>query len=237
MEYTYLDCLAEFGVGGAHPGGLQLTKKMLASEKIDKTMEILDAGSGTGQTSAYVATQFGCQVTALDFNKKMLEKAKKRFRATQLPIQVKHGSVEKLPFENESFDMIISESVTAFTDISLTVPELYRVLKPNSVLLAIEMILEQPLSEDEQQQICDFYGVTQLLSEGEWCSLFEKVGFQHIDLRNAAIQLDELNVHDAADFSPSEHIDEEYFDILGKHHFLTSIYQDVLGYRVFRCVK
>ena len=34
MEITYLDCLALFGIGGAHPGGLQLTKEILSREKI-----------------------------------------------------------------------------------------------------------------------------------------------------------------------------------------------------------
>ena len=33
LKYTYLDCLAIFGVGGAHPGGLQLTKDTLIKGK------------------------------------------------------------------------------------------------------------------------------------------------------------------------------------------------------------
>jgi hypothetical protein len=35
MEFTYLDFLALFGIGGAHPGGLQLTKEILSQGKND----------------------------------------------------------------------------------------------------------------------------------------------------------------------------------------------------------
>ncbi|WP_256241661.1 class I SAM-dependent methyltransferase [Bacillus sp. V3B] len=81
MEYTYLDCLALLRVGGAHPGGLQLTKHILSREKIDETTKILDVGCGTGQTSAYIAEQYRCYVTSLDCNKIMLDKANQRFQS------------------------------------------------------------------------------------------------------------------------------------------------------------
>ncbi|MCR1834683.1 hypothetical protein NSA56_09745 [Oceanobacillus caeni] len=48
MNNRYLDCLALFGVGGAHPGGLPLTKRILSKEEIDEKQSILDAGCGTG---------------------------------------------------------------------------------------------------------------------------------------------------------------------------------------------
>jgi len=56
-EYTYLNCLAELGVGGAHPGGFKLTQDILSAEHIGKKTTVLDAGCGTGQTAAYVAQQ------------------------------------------------------------------------------------------------------------------------------------------------------------------------------------
>ncbi|PAV29194.1 hypothetical protein CIL05_12410 [Virgibacillus profundi] len=78
MNNTYLDCLALFGVGGAHPGGLQLTKRILSQEDINEEKRVLDAGCGTGQTSAYIAETYPCHVTSLDYNKIMVDKARKR---------------------------------------------------------------------------------------------------------------------------------------------------------------
>lgn len=54
MKPTYQDALAYFGVSGAHPGGLTLTKFLLEQEKITSHTTLLDGGCGTGQTSAYI---------------------------------------------------------------------------------------------------------------------------------------------------------------------------------------
>jgi len=235
LDYTYLDFLATFGVGGAHPGGLQLTKELLSREKIDETTSILDAGCGTGQTSAYMAEQYRCNVTSLDCNKIMLDKAKQRFLPLHLPIEVKQGSTESLPFDEGVFDMILSESVISFTDVSLTIPEFKRVLKPNGVLLAIEMVLEKSLSEEELKPIINFYGVSQLLTEKEWYNYFERASFKQISAEKFKLQVDENDIQNATDFSLSENIDDKLSEIFEKHMHFTTIYKDILGFRLFRC--
>lgn len=235
MESTYLNCLAFFGVGGAHPGGLQLTKNILSREKIGSTTKILDVGCGTGQTSAYIAKKYGCHVTALDCHTIMIEKAKKRFRSLQLPVVTCYGSAEHLPFEDESFDMILSESVTAFTDVSKSIPEYKRVLKPNGILLAIEMTLENLITEAELAQILHFYGVRQLLSEAEWCAHFQKAGFRQVLSENFKLHPDAQNMCHALDFSLSKNIDPSYFHTLHQHQYLSMVYKDRLGCRIYRC--
>jgi len=235
LNYSYTDCLAIFGVGGAHPGGLQLTKELLSREKIDETTSILDAGCGTGQTSAYIAEQYRCKVTSLDCNKLMLDKARQRFLSLHSPIETQQGSTENLPFSEGIFDIILSESVISFTDVSLTIPEFKRVLKPNGVLLAIEMVLEKSLSEEELKTIVNFYGVSQILTENEWKTLFQRAKFKQVSVEKFNLQIDENNVQNATDFSLSENIDDEFFEILEKHMHFTKVYKDVLGFRLFRC--
>ncbi|HHW37220.1 MAG TPA: methyltransferase domain-containing protein [Bacillales bacterium] len=235
MNYTYQDCLALFGVGGAHPGSLPLTKYILSKEKMDETKLILDVGCGTGQTSAYISKQFKSKVTSLDYNKMMVEKARQRFSSLKIPIEIRHGNAETLPFAENSFDFILSESVTAFTDLSLTIPEYKRVLKSGGVLLAIEMVLEKPLSDQEQNSIRDFYGVTELLSEPEWYDHFQKAGFKNITVDSIDQQLDEEEIQLAVDFSLSENIDETCYEILDQHEYFMLVYKDMLGFRVFRC--
>lgn len=235
MEFTYLDCLALFGIGGAHPGGLQLTKEILSGEKIKEKTIILDVGCGTGQTSAYMAEKYKCKITGLDNNEMMLEKAKKRFQFRNLPIETRLGSVESLPFGEKSFDMILSESVATFTDVSKTLPEFRRVLKPNGVLLAIEMVLEESLPEEELTSITEFYGVPRILTESEWNSFFQKAHFQQISIDKFNLQFEEPEIENATDFSISDQLDDRVYDILDQHEQLTKRYQNVLGFRVFRC--
>ena len=235
MESPYLDCLALFGVGGAHPGGLRLSKNILSKEKIEETTAILDVGCGTGQTSAYLAEQYKCKITSIDCNKVMLDKAKQRFQSLGLHIDVKYGNTECLPFDDNTFDIILSESVIAFTDAALTIPEFRRVLKPEGVLLAVEMVLEKTVSEEELSPLLQFYGLPQILTEHEWRHLFQKANFKNISADRYKLQFDEHDVQNAADFSLSADIDDKFFDILERHEYFTKNYKDLLGFRIFRC--
>jgi ubiquinone/menaquinone biosynthesis C-methylase UbiE len=228
--------LASFGVGGAHPGGLKLTKRILSKEYIDQETSILDVGCGTGQTSAYIAEKYRCSVTSLDSNNTMLMKAKQRFLSLKLPINIVYGSAENLPFPDGLFDFILSESVTSFTDVPLTIQEFKRVLKPKGVLLAIEMVLEDSLSKEEVKRMIDFYGVSQLLTESEWHNLFKKAGFKQIEVEKfKQFDENENDLDSASDFLLSETIDDRLLEIFEKHEHLTKTYRDKLGYCIFRC--
>ena len=70
----YLDFLSKFGVGGAHPGGIGLTKEIFKSERITPATRILDVGCGTGQSAAYLASKYGAIVTGIDINPVMVKK-------------------------------------------------------------------------------------------------------------------------------------------------------------------
>ncbi|MEH7272701.1 class I SAM-dependent methyltransferase [Neobacillus vireti] len=212
-----------------------MTKEILPRENISEKTIILDVGCGTGQTSAYIAEKYKCKITCLDNNEIMLEKAKKRFKSRNLSIETKHGSVESLPFGDESFDLILSESVAAFTDVSKTLPELRRVLKPNGVLLAIEMVLEEPLPKEELTTIKEFYEVPRILTVPEWNSLFQKANFQQINIEKVNLQFDESDFESATDFSISEQLDDKLFAILDQHLQLTEMYRNIIGFRVFKC--
>lgn len=87
----YLEVLAELEVGGAHPGGLRLSKKILETLDIDEETKILDVGCGTGQTMAYIAERYGCKVTGIDVQEKMVEKANHRFKDFSYQFNVRGG--------------------------------------------------------------------------------------------------------------------------------------------------
>jgi len=235
LHYTYLDCLALFGVGGAHPGGLRLTKQILSEEKINEQTAMLEIGCGTGQTAAHLAQQYGCSISALDNNGIMVEKARQRFNSLDSPVDIKLGDTENLPYPEANFDIVLSESVLAFTNVGTTIPELKRVLKPNGILLAIETVLEQPIPETERDHIMDFYTFPQLWTEAEWLTVFKQAGFQQIDSTTYQASSEQIDEQHAADFTLSEDIDDALLEILEKHQEITKQYKDILGYRIFRC--
>lgn len=140
IKGNYLDLLAYFGIGGAHPGELELTKSVLDAENILSSDDVLDLGCGTGQTSAYLARQYKCHVTEIDNHPVMLKKSNHRFHLEHLPVRLINGNAEKLDLQDDSFDYIFSESGVIFTDITKTLNELSRVLKKDGKLILIEMI-------------------------------------------------------------------------------------------------
>jgi hypothetical protein len=102
-------------------------------------------------------------------------------------------------------------------------------------LLAIEMVLEKSLSEDELKSIVNFYGVSRLLTENEWYNLFKRAGIKQVNIEKFKLELDENDVRNVTDFSLSENIDDKFFEILEKHFHFTTFYKDILGFRLFRC--
>ncbi len=48
-ENTYIDFLAYYGIGSAHPGGFTLTKQLLAQLPLRQGADVLEIGCGTGK--------------------------------------------------------------------------------------------------------------------------------------------------------------------------------------------
>ncbi len=234
-KYNYFDFLAAFGVGGAHPGGIPLTKEIVNEEQITSDSVILDAGCGTGQTAAYLYNQFGANITGLEINRTMLNKAKSRFATHQLPIQLVEGSVEEIPFSDNTFDLIICESVLAFTKKDQALSEFYRVLKTGGKLIANEMTINSPLNSEEKEVIIAFYGVDSLLLEEDWRRILQKAGFAEIKTEAKIPSLQgEFQI---PEFDFSANVDPELFGIMQMHAQIMLQYQDALSYRILTCTK
>ncbi len=94
------------------------------------TIEILDAGCGTGRL-AELMKKYG-NVTGIDMSNDALKLAKKR------GIETQKASVTKLPFKNNSFDIVTSIDVITSKHVKNdmdALKEFARVLKPNGMLL------------------------------------------------------------------------------------------------------
>lgn len=95
-----------------------------------KGKHLLDAGCGTGWFSAR-AVQKGAKVTSLDLGPNLLNQVKKKCKSTRVI-----GSVLKIPFPKNTFDVVVSSEVIEHTpDPTKALAEFYRVLKPGGVLV------------------------------------------------------------------------------------------------------
>lgn len=103
--------------------------------KFVKGKKVLDAACGEGYGSHILSAE-AKEVTGLDISTKTVENANKKYGKDNLSFRA--GSVEKLPFEDNSFDVVISyetiEHVTGEVQESF-LKEIRRVLKPDGFLI------------------------------------------------------------------------------------------------------
>ena len=74
---------------------------------IEPGMKVLDVAAGSGNV-AIPAAQAGADVTGLDLTPALLEIARERAQAAGVTVEWVEGDAEALPFEDESFDRVVS---------------------------------------------------------------------------------------------------------------------------------
>ena len=105
---------------------------------------ILDVGCGPGSISADLAELASSgSVTCLDTSESVLESARATFGERGLSNgEFAAGNVEKLPFDDDTFDIVHAHQVVIhLPDPETAMREMRRVLKPGGVLACKDMIL------------------------------------------------------------------------------------------------
>ncbi|WP_431026985.1 class I SAM-dependent methyltransferase [Lysinibacillus sp. LZ02] len=230
----YLDFLSKFGVGGAHPGGMELTQELFTNENINNATRILDVGCGTGQTVAYLAKTYGAQVTGIDIHPLMVAKAQERMRKAHLPVDIMQGSIEQIPLQDQTFDWIISESVLSFVHTPQALKEVFRLLKNGGQFIANELIITEPFEADIEKKIKEFYGFTSIFTEQDWLTCLKQAGFTHIRIVKKR-PIDQSQ--STPEFHYSNDIEPELYEIMDQHVEMTVKYKDIWDYRIFLCTK
>lgn len=101
---------------------------------LDGRQKILEIGCGPGALAESLSRWYPrSQVTAIDRDSNFIEFAKKNASH----IQFLEGDTTALPFENDSFDVTISNTVAEHIEPSKFYGEQYRVLKENGVCLVL----------------------------------------------------------------------------------------------------
>jgi SAM-dependent methyltransferase len=95
---------------------------------------VLDVACGTGVVSV-TAARLGARVTSLDLTPELLERARENARIAGVDVQWNEGDVEKLPFADASFDVVLSQFGHIFApQPEVAIGEMLRVLKPGGTI-------------------------------------------------------------------------------------------------------
>ena len=93
-----------------HPGGIDLTKRLINSLNIKKGDRVLDVACGMGTTTLLVDEQFESSVTGVDFSEHNIERAQEIASSKNASAEFKVGDAMNLPLEDASCLLYTSPS-------------------------------------------------------------------------------------------------------------------------------
>jgi SAM-dependent methyltransferase len=129
-------------------GGFESTLELIELCHIGDHSYVLDVGCGVGATACYLAETYGIKVVGVDLREDMIawskERAKREGVADRIELRV--ADALDLPFEDDLFNAVLSESVATFIeDKQKAVSEYVRVVKPGGYVgLNEEVWLKTP---------------------------------------------------------------------------------------------
>ena len=122
------------GIESLHPGGLETTKELANLCKVTENSLLLDVASGTGEGTCFLVEEFKCHAVGIDISQVMIKRAKEKAQKKNLNIDFKIGDAHYLPFENNSFDVVIAECVVCALNKEMEIAEMIRVLIPGGFI-------------------------------------------------------------------------------------------------------
>jgi SAM-dependent methyltransferase len=193
QEQTFFDFAAEVGLT-KHLGGAGATDELADLCHIDENSYVLDVGCGSGQTACYLAKTYGCRVVGVDILPKMVERSRERAQKEKVSdrVEFRVADAQQLPFDDNLFDAVITESVTAFpADKPKAVGEYARVLKPGGYVGLNESTwLKTPVPPEMTTWVAQDVGATVIpLTEDEWTNLLAGAGLGDIYVRTGSVDV------------------------------------------------
>lgn len=122
-------------------------RRFLVSQlKLDSNASVLDVCTGTGVVAIDIARRMGSHVVGLDLSDRMIEQAHRNLTPPDLAslVSLVKGRAETMPFSDRSFDAVVFTFLLRYVeDISDTLRELVRVLRPGGQMASLEFFVPQ----------------------------------------------------------------------------------------------
>jgi SAM-dependent methyltransferase len=169
---------ANLGVGCGNPTALA---------SLQPGEVVVDLGSGAGFDAFLAARAVGPDghVIGIDMTDAMLAKARENARTGGFSnVEFRKGTIEELPLDSESVDVIISNCVINLSpEKDRVFREAFRVLRPGGRLMISDIVLERPLPPEVESHVAAYLGCVGGASvRGEYLETIEKAGFETVKI-------------------------------------------------------
>lgn len=188
--------LAKLGKTRLRPGGKEATDWLIDKGHFKKDKKVLEVACNMCTTSIMLAKRYGCEIDAVDLNKKALEKGKQNVQKNNLEhlIHIQQANAMKLPFDDNTFDIVLNEAMLTMLPIQAkekALKEYYRVLKPGGILLTHDIAILNPENTKYiQEELSAAINVKVTpLPTADWKKLYEEAGFTQITSKIGAMSL------------------------------------------------
>ncbi|MDO5717159.1 MAG: class I SAM-dependent methyltransferase [Tissierellia bacterium] len=174
--------LARLGKTKLRPGGMEGTGWILDQAELTPEKKVLEVGCNMGVNLIKLAQTYHCNMEGVDRFEPALDKARKAIQehALDAKIHVQKADARKLPFEDESFDIVINEAMLTMLATNSKVAclkEYFRVLKPGGMLLTHDVCMDDHKSE-HLRELREILKISvHPLDEKKWTALYEEAGF------------------------------------------------------------
>ena len=205
-EMSYFELQAYIGTT-KHMGGMETSKQLIELCHIGANTTVLEVGCGAGATACYLAKRVGCRVVGVDLREGMVALAKDRARREGVEdrVEFRVADAQDLPFDDDLFDVVLSESVATFIEDKPTVVSEYvRVTQPGGYVGLNEEVWLKPPPEELVRFVQHTWDIEPGVPDAEgWQAMLEDAGLQdvavtvyHLNARRESTQLKRYRFRD-----------------------------------------
>lgn len=162
-----------------HYGGVEANDALAKLAAIDSECHVLDVCCGLGGPSRYLAHNYGCQVTGIDFTNSRVIGAKNLTHMVKLDhlVEFQNANALDLPFEDKTFDIVMSQE--AFCHIpnkDQLIAECVRVLKPGGKIVFTDILVSDATSDATKEKLQQGMAFLELGSRSSYRRQLEQEG-------------------------------------------------------------
>ncbi|MFC7340078.1 methyltransferase domain-containing protein [Saccharopolyspora griseoalba] len=159
-------------------------ERMASKLEITPETRILDIGAGYGGAARYLAKTYGCKVACLNLSEVENRRNVEFNRAEGLDdlIEVKDGSFEDIPFQDNAFDVVWSQDAILHSgDRPRVLEEVARVLSAGGSFLFTDPMAADSAKKDDLGPILDRLNLDSMGSPGFYRRELARLGLQNFE--------------------------------------------------------